>query len=190
MKKLILASQSPRRKQLLEQVRIPFSIFPSDVDEAYDKNESPQKIVQLLAEKKAEYVLEKMDGAVVIGSDTLVVLDDEILGKPKDDNDAKRMLKQLSGRTHSVVTGVAILSKEKRVTFTVETFVSFYELSDDEIEYYVKTKEPLDKAGAYGIQGIGALLVKEMRGDYFSVVGLPIARVVRELAQFGITPVV
>lgn len=190
MRNLILASNSPRRKQLLEQVNISFSVLPSEVDEVYDRLQNPIEIVKFLAEKKAHSIYEQNSDAVVIGSDTLVVLNGVILGKPIDENDAREMLKQLSGRTHSVITGVAIMSSEKQVTFAVETFVTFYELCDEEIEYYVQTMEPLDKAGAYGIQGIGAFLVKELKGDYFSVVGLPIARVVRELAQFGITPAV
>lgn len=188
MKKLILASSSPRRKELLEQVKLPFTISTSNVDETYDSHLSPVEIVQFLARKKAEAVFKNHRDSIVLGSDTIVVLDGKILGKPKNQSEAKQMLSSLSGRTHAVITGVAIMSKEKEECFAVETLVTFYELTDFEIEYYVDTGEPFDKAGAYGIQGIGATLVKEIKGDYFSVVGLPIARTVRELAKFGLTP--
>lgn len=188
MKKLILASQSPRRKQLLEQVRIPFSVSSSNVDESYPPHLSPSEIVQFLAKKKARSVLKENEDAVVLGSDTVVVLDEKILGKPNDETEAKTMLKKLSGRTHSVVTGVAIVSSKKEAVFSVESLVTFYDLTEEEIDFYIRTREPFDKAGAYGIQGIGAFLVKEIQGDYFSIVGLPVARTVRELKKFGITP--
>lgn len=190
MKKLILASNSPRRKLLLEQMNIPFTVFSSKVkvNEDYDETLSATEIVQVLAKRKAKAVLAEHSDAVVLGSDTIVVLNGQVLGKPKDKEEAKEMLSMLSGRTHSVLTGVAIVSADKEVIFAIETFVEFYKLSDEEIDYYVSTNEPLDKAGAYGIQGIGAFLVKKIEGDFFSVVGLPIARTVRELASFGITP--
>ncbi|MFV8828757.1 Maf family protein [Alkalihalobacterium sp. APHAB7] len=188
MKPFILASGSPRRKELLEQANISFTVQTSDIDETLDPAQSPEQFVQSLALQKAEAVFKSNQHAVVLGSDTVVVLEGQILGKPNDRDHARDMLTALSGKQHSVITGVAILSCEQQKTFFVETRVQFWELSNAEIERYLDTNEPFDKAGAYGIQGFGATLVREIAGDYFAVVGLPLALTVRQLNHFGITP--
>lgn len=172
---LILASKSPRRKELLSLFTEDFIIKTADVDETLPKGISPDKAVEYLSKIKAEPF--KNDNDTVIGADTVVAIDGKILGKPKDKNNAFEMLKMLSGKTHSVFTGVTILSAEKSITFSVETKVKFFDLSDEEINSYISTNEPFDKAGAYGIQGKGSLLVEKIDGDYFNVVGLPISKV-------------
>ena len=185
MKTLILASSSPRRKELLENLQLTFQTVSSDVDENYNSEWSPEEIVMELAYRKATAVWKGHPETIVIGSDTVVVRDQTILGKPKNREDAFSMLKSLSGRTHSVYTGVAIVSETNKIKFFEKTDVEFWELSDDEINDYLDTGEPFDKAGAYGIQGFGSLLVKKISGDYFSVVGLPVARTIRELKKAG-----
>ncbi len=188
MKRLILASSSPRRKELLEQANLTFSIKTSSIEEVVDPSFSPAEVVQSLALQKAKAVAGSFTDDVVLGADTIVVLDNEILGKPKDKDDAIRMLKMLSGQTHFVYTGVAMVVNDNIRTFTVETRVTFWDLTEDEITFYTNSPQPYDKAGSYGIQDFGATFVKEIEGDYFAVVGLPIARTVRELKQFGIYP--
>ncbi|MFB6467985.1 Maf family protein [Cytobacillus sp. Hz8] len=185
MQTLILASSSPRRKELLENLQISFRVSSSDVDESYDPHLKPQEVVMELASRKAGHVAKQNPEAYVIGSDTVVVIDEEILGKPKDRDEAFQMLSRLSGNTHSVYTGVAIAKENEIHQFFEKTDVVFWELTDDEIDSYLNTGEPFDKAGAYGIQGFGSILVKGIVGDYFSVVGLPISRTVRELAKMG-----
>jgi septum formation protein len=185
MQRLILASSSPRRKELLENLHLKFEISSSDVDESYDPKMKPEEIVMELANRKAKVIAEKNPSSFVIGSDTIVAVDGQVLGKPLTKDEAFKMLKLLSGRTHSVFTGVAIVSPEKKVTFFEKTDVTFWELTDEEIEAYIKSGEPFDKAGAYGIQGLGSMLVKQISGDYFTVVGLPVARTVRELRNIG-----
>ena len=181
---MILASQSPRRKELLQLLGVPFDIIPSASEEVIDLSLPIEEAIALVAGKKAEAVYQLHPEAVVIGSDTVVTLDGEILGKPKDEEDARRMLRKLSGRVHQVVTGVAILSQEKSDSFASVCDVVFYDLSEEEIDAYVESKEPMDKAGAYGIQGKGFFLVKEIHGDYYTVVGLPVAEVKRHLEPF------
>ncbi|WP_209121977.1 nucleoside triphosphate pyrophosphatase [Alkalihalobacillus sp. BA299] len=188
MKPFILASGSPRRKELLEQAKISFTAQTSDVDETIDPALSPEDLVQSLALQKAAAVFEVNKDAVVLGADTIVVLAGQVLGKPNDREHARGMLRALSGKKHSVLTGVSILSDRLKKTFFVETRVQFWELTNEEIERYLDTNEPFDKAGAYGIQGFGATLVAHIEGDYFSVVGLPLSMTVRELNHFGITP--
>ncbi|SER92443.1 Maf family protein [Salipaludibacillus aurantiacus] len=185
MKPFILASQSPRRKQLLEQAGLSFSIIPSSIEETVPNHYSPEETVALLAYQKAADVLKDHRDSVVLGADTIVSLDGTILGKPANDEDARAKLHLLSGRTHQVLTGVAILSSEKEVTFTAQAQVSFYSLSDEEIDNYIRSGEPSDKAGAYGIQGLGATFVEKVEGDYFAIVGLPIAKVSRALKSFN-----
>ncbi|SFA48037.1 septum formation protein [Anoxybacillus pushchinoensis] len=185
---LVLASSSPRRKQLLRMLGLPFDILVSDVDESFDDNLSPSEIVQQLAHKKAYAVWQQVSDACVIGADTIVVCEGDVLGKPASEQDAFRMLKRLSGKTHEVWTGVAICTTNTCVTFAEKTDVTFWPLSDEDIWAYIATKEPLDKAGAYGIQQRGALFVQKIDGDYFSVVGLPIAKLARELKKFGFCP--
>lgn len=185
MQKLILASSSPRRKQLLENLHLTFQTTGSEVDESFNPMLSPEQIVMELAERKAKAVFSQHSSAFVIGADTIVVANNAILGKPKDRQEAVAMLKTLSGQQHEVYTGVAILSQNATTRFFERTEVLFWELTDAEIEAYVQTGEPLDKAGAYGIQDFGSMLVKKINGDYFSVVGLPVSRTIRELRRIG-----
>ncbi len=193
MIKYILASASPRRKELLSQAGLEFEILTSDAEEVITK-EIPSEVVVELATAKAENVLIKIketpkdaDTFVIIGADTVVVYKDEILGKPKDEEDAYNMLSMLAGRTHQVYTGVCLLIKEngklRRKSFYESTDVTFYPVSRQDIKRYVDTKDPMDKAGAYGIQGPFAIHVKGICGDYNNVVGLPIARLYHELYE-------
>ncbi|PYZ93627.1 septum formation inhibitor Maf [Salipaludibacillus keqinensis] len=184
MKPFILASQSPRRKQLLEQAELTFTIIPSEVEEIVNEQDSPEKVVSSLAYQKAQDVFSRFPSEVILAADTVVVVDEKILGKPQDKLDAKKMLQRLSGTEHDVLTGVSLLSAEKEMTFVDKTRVYFYSLTEAEIDSYIDSGEPFDKAGAYGIQGLGATLVEKIHGDYYTVVGLPIAKVVRALKQF------
>lgn len=186
MKKFIVASASPRRRELLSGAGFSFEIIPSDADETLPEGIGTEQAVCLLAERKALCVLEGRENSVVLGCDTVVVLDDVILGKPSDREDAKRMLRMLSGRTHQVITAVCIAEKGRKETFCNVTEVEFYPLGEDTVESYVATGESDDKAGSYGIQGLGAALVKGIKGDYFSVMGLPVAECVRVLSSFGV----
>ncbi|MGN0522484.1 MAG: Maf family protein [Eubacterium sp.] len=169
---LILASKSPRRQELLKIITDDFVIKTANVDETLPEGISPKEAVEYLSKIKAMPF--KNDTDTVIGADTVVAVDGKILGKPENKNDAFNMLRLLSGREHSVFTGVTILKPGSRETFSEETKVKFFDLTDDEINAYIETGEPMDKAGAYGIQGKGALLVEKIDGDYFNVVGLPI----------------
>ncbi|MCM3599353.1 Maf family protein [Robertmurraya korlensis] len=184
MQNLILASSSPRRKELLSILQIPFEVKASDVDETFHSELAPHEVVIHLAERKAKHVSKNDFSSIVIGADTIVVAAGEILGKPNNPTEAFAMLRKLSGLTHSVYTGVAIVSAARTTTFFEKTDVTFWELTDEEIHSYISTGEPFDKAGSYGIQGFGSTLVKRISGDYFTVVGLPIARLVRELQPF------
>ena len=186
MKDFIVASASPRRKEILSMGGFGFRIIPSDCDETIKEKLSPEETVKVLAERKALSVLEKNENSVVLGCDTVVALGDEILGKPADREDAFKMIKALSGKTHRVCTGVCIADKDKTNTFVSVAEVEFYELSDETAESYVATGECDDKAGAYGIQGLGGTLVKSIKGDYYAIVGLPYAETVRVLSKFGI----
>lgn len=186
MKRFIVASASPRRREILENAGYSFEVIPSDADENISEKLSPEETVCELSRRKALAVLEKNKDAVVFGCDTVVALGDEILGKPKNDEDAKRMLRMLSGKTHTVSTGVCLADKDNIMVFANTTRVEFYPLSEDTIESYIATGECSDKAGAYGIQGFGSVLVKRIEGDYFSVMGLPISETARALKEFGI----
>jgi len=184
MAELVLASQSPRRNQLLKLISEDFIVFPDDSPENADDTLAPHEYVSALSLTKCINVAEKFDEkAVVIGADTVVVLNKKILGKPLSEEEAETMLKELSGNMHSVYTGVTVMCKaqNKVISFYEKTDVYFYGLSGEEIKNYVATKEPMDKAGAYGIQEKGALFVKKIDGDYNNVVGLPIARLARTL---------
>ncbi|MGE6375575.1 Maf family protein [Peribacillus muralis] len=181
MQPLILASSSPRRKELLQFLQIPFESINSNVDESIGDTVCPDDAVKELASRKAKAIAATYQERWVIGSDTVVVLDGKILGKPTSRADGKRMLEMLSGRTHDVYTGVAILFGEHCKVFAEKTEVTFWELPEAEIDRYLDSGEPFDKAGGYGIQGYGSLLVKQIKGDYFSVVGLPVSRLAREL---------
>lgn len=197
-KRLVLASNSPRRKELLTQAGIDFKTLVSQTDEKKVISEMPPGIINnpasyvaCLAEAKAKEVLDRLskdnsEPFIVLGADTVVSADGKIIGKPKDRDDAVKILKLLSGRTHQVYTGVAILGEDFKEVFCEKTDVTFYDLTDEEIEAYILTNEPFDKAGAYGIQGYGAILVKKINGDYNNVVGLPLAETVRRLRRAGI----
>ena len=188
MKRFIVASASPRRKEILETAGYEFEVIPSDADESCDAGLTPEELVIELAGRKARSVSEKNKGAVVFGCDTVVEYDGIVLGKPESRDEARKMLAALSGRKHNVHTGVCITDGEKTDSFVSTVRVEFYELSDWIIDGYVSTGECDDKAGAYGIQGIGSILVRGIEGDYFSVVGLPIAETMRRLTGFGIAP--
>lgn len=182
---IILASGSPRRKELLTLITEDFKIIPADIDETIDKNIELLKQPQYLAEKKARFVFENgHQNDIVIGSDTGVFIDRKMLGKPTDTENARQMLKELSGKKHIVVTGCSIISKDKCISFSEKTSVEFYKLSNDEIDEYILTNEHKDKAGAYGIQGKGATLVKGIEGDFYNVVGLPVGALKRRLKEF------
>lgn len=183
---IILASQSPRRKELFSLITEDFKIIPAVGEEKADRSLPPSEYVMELAKHKALEVAEKYPEDVVIGSDTVVVINGEILGKPKDEADAKRMLRLLSGREHSVYTGVCLSRGNMNRSFCEETKVRFFTLSDREIEEYTASGEPFDKAGAYGIQGTGALLVSGITGDYYNVMGLPVGRLYREMRESGL----
>lgn len=181
---IILASASPRRQELLSLICDDFKIEPADIDETVDSKIDVEKIPELLAAKKGEYVFNNgHSDDIVIGCDTGVFIDNHMLGKPKDKDDAFKMLSELSGRTHKVITGCAVFCKGKSLSFSQVTEVEFYKLTKPEIEEYISTGEPMDKAGAYGIQGKGAVFVKGIKGDYFNVVGLPVALLKRKLSE-------
>ena len=189
---VILGSNSPRRRELLGLLGAPFKIIVSDIKECTDKTK-PEEVVCDLSLQKALNVFEKCQNegdCVVIGSDTIVALDELILGKPKDEEDAFNMLKNLQGNKHQVYTGVAcIIRKDKEIkkkVFYEKTDVYMYEMSDDDINRYIATKEPYDKAGSYAIQGIATVYIEKIEGDYNNVVGLPVARLYRELKAEGI----
>ena len=181
---MILASQSPRRIELMREAGYDIQIFPADIDETPRAGESPFELVERLACAKGAAIaaLPLAASQTVVAADTIVAIDNKKLGKPHDAAEARAMLRNLSGRTHQVATGVCIISGDKRQSFVEVTDVTFYELSDAEIEAYVTSGEPMDKAGAYGIQGVGGrMLVRAINGDFYNVVGLPIARVKRAL---------
>ena len=184
MKKIVLSSNSPRRKELLGELGIDFEVRVIEgIDETYPKELSVEEVPQYIAREKARvYIVGKDE--VLLTADTVVVLGNEIMGKPHDEADAMRMLRQLSGKTHQVITGVCLKTSDKQVTFSDITDVSFAELTDEEIKYYVDNFRPLDKAGAYGIQEwIGLAGVTGIKGSYFNVVGLPVHRVYAELKK-------
>ena len=180
---LILASASPRRRELLSYICPDFAVIASDTDETLPPGTLPDEGVRTLALRKARAVALTHPEDTVIGADTMVVLSGVLFGKPEDSADAARMLRALSGQEHSVYTGVAILSPRGQRVFSQETAVRFAELSGEEIARYVRTGEPMDKAGAYGIQGGGALFVSGITGDFYNVMGLPVCRLARELRE-------
>ena len=183
---LILASKSPRRRELLGLIRPDFSVTSPDADETLPEGIAPPDAALLLSQIKARAAAAMSQHSgddIIIGSDTLVALGDTILGKPQDETDAKRMLRLLSGKTHTVCTGVTVIRGTREKSFVNITSVTFYPLSDAEIDAYVATKDPMDKAGAYGIQGVGSVLVEKIDGDFFSVMGLPVAELHRVLQE-------
>ena len=179
---LVLASKSPRRSEILKNAGIDFTIRVADADETIPAGTNPQDAVVFLAARKA-LAVERAEHETVLGADTIVVLNDKILGKPKDREDAFNMLRSLSGRVHSVFTGVCAVGNGISLTFAEETKVEFYSLTDDEINEYLDTDEPYDKAGAYGIQGIASKFIRGIEGDYFNVVGLPISSVYKKIIK-------
>lgn len=188
MKQIILASASPRRRELLAQIGLEFTVFPAIGEEEITK-QIPSEVVEELSSQKAETVAVQITDGIIIGADTVVCQDGEIMGKPKDEADAMRMLRQLQGEMHSVFTGVTLIVKENdsvisRQTFSQETRVYLYAMSDEEIQAYIATGEPMDKAGAYGIQGRFAAYVEGIEGDYNNVVGLPVSAVWQEIKEY------
>ncbi len=185
---LILASASPRRREILNNLGYRFECLVADTDENLSPETKGYDAVYELAHRKAQAVIKLRPKDVVLASDTVVAVDGEILGKPKDRQEAKEMLLRLSDREHTVYTGVCVMSGDKFERFVSEAKVEFYPLSDEIIEWYLDTGEPFDKAGAYGIQGKGSVLIKRLCGDYFTVMGLPAAEVFRSLKNFQILP--
>lgn len=180
MKELILASKSPRRKELLEKCGIPFTVEAADIDETLNPELSLREAVEDLSLRKAEEVLRHHPDAVVLGSDTIVVIHDQVLGKPADRNEAARMLELLSGNTHQVITGFAFVSNRESFSDCTVSNVTFNSLTPKEIDEYISSGEADDKAGAYGIQGLAGRFISQIEGDYYAVMGLPLSRVYSE----------
>jgi septum formation protein len=185
--KIILASASPRRAELLRALGVDFELAPSQVQERPHPDEAPPDYIIRIARAKVIAVARKLESGLVIGADTIVVLDGQLLGKPEDEEDAKRMLRSLSGRWHAVMTGVALYdaSSRREVADYEKTLVRFAQLTEKEIEWYVRSQEPMDKAGAYGIQALGGLFVEEIAGNYYNVVGLPLPLIYRLSRRLG-----
>ncbi len=182
---IILASASPRRQELLKLIYDEFEIIPADIDETVRRSIELEQYPEYLALKKSRHIAEKRPVTdVVIGCDTGVFIDDMMLGKPEDAEQAAKMLKLLSGRVHKVITGCSVFYKGQNISFSETTEVEFFRLSDKDIAEYIATGEPMDKAGAYGIQGKGALLVKRINGDYYNVVGLPVGALKQKMKMF------
>lgn len=185
--KIVLASQSPRRKELLGRMGLEFVTQASKIDESAFDGLEARELVATLSREKAQWIARQLDGeTLVIGADTVVVRDGAALGKPRDAEDAVAMLLSLSGRDHQVCTGVTVCRGDRVLTQVEETQVTFRDLTEAEVRQYVSTGEPMDKAGAYGIQGLGGLLVEGIRGDYSNVVGLPVCRLGQMLKDFGV----
>ncbi len=184
--RVILASQSPRRRELLTLIGIPHEVRPADIDESLLDDESPREHAERLARAKAATVARDNPDAIVIGSDTIVVVDGYVLGKPRDEAHAAEMLTRLSGRSHVVMTAVAVQWNGRELSGVEEVDVTFRTLNRDEILAYIATREPMDKAGAYGIQGFGATNISRVEGDYFSVMGLPLQRMTRLMSELGL----
>ena len=183
---VILASQSPRRRQLLDLIGIRHQVEPADLDESVRPGELPEQYAERVAREKVEHVGKNNPDALVIGADTIVVIDEIILGKPRDTADAARMLRMLSGRSHTVMTAVAAAHNARTVSAVEIVDVTFLPLDDEIISRYVQTGEPMDKAGAYGIQGYGATIVRRIDGDYFAVMGLSLVRLVAVLRELDV----
>ena len=184
--KVILASGSPRRRQLLDLIGIPHEVRPSNLDEKIKGKETPRKHAERLAREKASVFAKTESDALIIAADTIVVINGKILGKPANAVDAGSMLTLLNGRNHTVITAVAVARGARLKSGVEEVHVKFRKLAEDEIDSYIATGEPMDKAGAYGIQGFGATIVERIEGDYFAVMGLPLVRLTRLLAELGV----
>jgi len=189
MRKIILASASPRRREILKATGIQFIVDHAECDESLHSFKDPHRLSKEISARKAAAVALKHPDAIIIAADTFIVFKNELMGKPHTDKEALRMLLQLNGKKHSVITGFTVFdtSKQKKSSGSVETKVFFNKMTYDELKAYVKTGEPLDKAGAYAIQGRGAFLVKKIEGDYLNVVGLPLCELLKTLKKFGIT---
>lgn len=182
--RLILASKSPRRRQLLSLLNIPFDVAPADIEETINEDNPLRDEIEKLSFLKANVVFKDNKDAVVIGSDTIVTLDNKVLGKPKDKEDAKRMLRLLQDNKHVVITAVTIISNKMSETFSVVSDVYFYPLSEEEIDKYLESDEAYDKAGAYAIQGLGSKFIKKIDGDYYAIMGFPIGEVYHRLKKY------
>jgi septum formation protein len=188
MKKIILASASPRRKELLEKIGLKFEVEPGDINEELQSDLPPQELAKKLSQEKALAVSKKYSDAIIIAADTIGVFEGKIVGKPRTSTEATKMLRMLNGKSHLVVTGFTIIDTKtgKTVSKSVETTVYFRKLTEAEIDAYVKTGEPLDKAGGYALQGLGALIVEKITGDFYNVIGLPLSALVESLKTFGV----
>lgn len=188
MKKIILASASPRRKEILEITGLKFKVCVSDYEEDLALSLRPRELARFLSRKKAEVVARKFSNSIIIAADTFIVFNKKLLGKPHTDKEAEKMLTMLNGKAHAVITGFTIWDTVtgKKISRSVETNVYFKKLSKEEIRAYVRSKEPLDKAGAYAIQGLGAVFIEKIEGDYFNVVGLPLCALMDSLKKFGV----
>jgi septum formation protein len=184
--RVVLASQSPRRRELLTLIGVPHVVRPADIDETYLAGEEPAAHAERLAREKVAVIARESPDALVIGSDTIVVVDGDVLGKPRDRAQAAAMLTRLAGRSHLVMTAVAVHWRGRTRSAVEEVGVTFHPLDAGEISAYVDTGEPMDKAGAYGIQGYGATIVARVDGDYFAVMGLPLQRLVRLMGELGV----
>jgi septum formation protein len=188
MKTIILASASPRRKELLEKTGLKFEVEPSNHEEALPLGVEPHEFAQKISLEKAKVIAGKHKNAIVIAADTFIVFGNRIMGKPHTDTEARKMLEALNGQSHYVITGFSIVDTDRNMALSraVETKVSLKKLTPAEIDAYVKSKEPLDKAGAYAIQGLGAVIVERIEGDYYNVMGLPLYALTEALKEFGI----
>jgi septum formation protein len=184
--RVVLASASPRRRQLLDLIGIPHEVRPANIDETMRPREAPRRHTERLAREKATKIATRDPDLITIGADTVVVISRKVLGKPRDQAEAVRMLSELSGREHTVITAVAVARGKKLRSAIEEVRVKFRRLRDDEIAAYVATGEPMDKAGAYGIQGYGATIVECIEGDYFAVMGLPLTRLTALMRDLGV----
>jgi septum formation protein len=191
MKKLILASASPRRKQLLKQLGLQFTTYPSEIEERLTPGLPPQKQVEALSQQKALAVAPQFKNALILAADTMVAVGNKVIGKPTDEADARRMLKNFSGKQHSIVTGFTLLDTQtyKMVTQSTETKIWFREMTDKEVAAFVKREKPLDKAGAYAIHELAAVFIKKIEGDYMGAIGLSVFLLAKELKKFGIAVV-
>ena len=185
---MILASQSPRRRELLERMGLTFTVHAADIDEHMDRSLAPDKLVEAISREKAAAAAGDFGpDHLIIAADTVVALDGDVLGKPRDETDARAMLSRLSGREHQVFTGFTVRRGEQAVTRSERTLVKFRDLEPREIDAYIATGEPMDKAGAYGIQNLGGLFVEGIHGDYFNVMGLPVCALGQVLKEFGVS---
>jgi len=187
-RKIILASASPRRKEILQLTGLKFSIDAGDYEEDMSLGLKPHRLAKFLSSEKAAAIAVKYSNALVIAADTFIVFKDHLMGKPHTNGEARRMLTLLNGKAHSVITGFTIVdtNTKKKLSRSVETKVFFRKMTASEIEAYIKTGEPLDKAGAYAIQGLGAIIIKKIEGDYFNVMGLPLCSLTEALKKFGV----